>query len=250
LYLKSENIQSDKFNIYSFLEEILDSPSHLSKNTLKNHCNQIRIYNNSNFIEIFIEGTKIKEGQLVNFLSFNEHALEDDFTFKFSTQQKKSFDKFNKNKLNSFFEITPTALTVQKSIRYDGFWPIKFFEFVFKDVSQIKENNLYSLAKDHFRYDKKREVIVCFNNVSKCIFKIKEKLNYEKLSYLRLGLDEGIRLDVINYSDNINLFNYISYDGKLIKPEEIIYREKGISINLTNERQNNKQPDFYKYFID
>jgi hypothetical protein len=46
-------------------------------------------------------------------------------------------------------------------------------------------------------------------------------------------------------------FNVIAYDGKLIKPEETIYRDKGIVIDLMNK--NNQllgYPSLYDLFID
>ena len=52
---------------------------------------------------------------------------------------------------------------------------------------------------------------------SKCVFKIDADLDYEKLMFLRCGLDEGLRNYEINYSDDINLFNY-----KDLQSEEIL----------------------------
>ena len=37
---------------------------------------------------------------------------------------------------------------------------------------------------------------------------------------------------LINYDDDTNLFNFVAYDGKLIKPEETIFRDKGVRYKI------------------
>ena len=43
-YLKSEEIRSIEYDHYSFLEEVIDSPSHLSQNTNPKVDNQFRVF--------------------------------------------------------------------------------------------------------------------------------------------------------------------------------------------------------------
>jgi len=49
-------------------------------------------------------------------------------------------------------------------------------------------------------------------------------------------------------------FNYIAYNGFMIKPEEIFYRDKGIGIDLTrNEKQSMQEahiPDLWSLTVD
>lgn len=112
-----------------------------------------------------------------------------------------------------------------------------------------KENNLYAIARNNFQYSSSKEVRVILSNISKCIFELNEKIDFEKLSFLRCGLDEGCRSTALNYVDNINLFNFLAYNGKLIKPDEIIQGDKGIEIDLM-ENNDADQPVFYELFVD
>ena len=248
-YLKTENIRSTEYDHYSFLEEILDSPSHLSKNTNPQIDNQFRVFSNDLFIEIFSDGNKIDEGQLGEVLALKEAELDDDFNFKFSKKQKEAHDSFNQKKL-SFWDVDPSSVTKQNSIRSDGFWPLDYFKFVLGDSPELfdKKNNFFSVANNHFKFDRLREVKVIFSNMSKCTFTLDEKIDFEKLSFLRCGLDENCRFASINYDDNINMFNFLAYNGELIKPNETIFSDKGIQISLT-ENNDTKQPAFYELFI-
>ena len=248
-YLKTENIRSTEYDYYSFLEGILDSPSHLSQNTNPKVDNQFRVFSNDLFIEIFSDGKKIEEGQLGEVLALKEVELDDDFNFKYSQKQKEANDSFNKKKL-SYWDVDPSATTMQNSIRYDGFWPLNYFEFVLGNSPELfdKKNNFFAVANNHFKFDRAREVKVIFSNMSKCIFALNEKIDFEKLSFLRCGLDENCRSASINYDDNINIFNFLAYNGELIKPNEIISSDKGIQISLT-ENNDTKQPAFYELFI-
>ena len=64
-------------------------------------------------------------------------------------------------------------------------------------------------------------------------------------------MEEELRLDAINYSDDINLFNYLAYDGSLLTPKETIFRDKGITIETTYiEGDEDQQPSFCSLFID
>ena len=248
-YLKTKHVRSTAYDHYSFLEEILDSPSHLSQNTNPETDNQFRVFSDDLFIEIFNDGKKIEEGQLGKFLDLKEAELDDDFNFKYSDKQKEAFDNLTKNKL-SYWGIRPAAATKQNSIRHDGFWPIGFFKFVFGNSPELfKEGiNLYGIYENFLKYKSEKEVKICFSNVSKCIFKFPEKIDFEKLIFLRCGLDEVCRSAAINYDDNTNLFNYIAYNGELIKPEETIFGDKGIDLQFCLEP--NRQPDFYDLFIN
>ena len=70
---------------------------------------------------------------------------------------------------------------------------------------------------------------------------------------MRCGFEEACRSAAINYGDDLNLFNFIAYDGKLIKPEETIFRDKGIDIFLSSEitqHITNNQPLFFTLFVD
>ena len=248
-YLKTKHVRSTAYDHYSFLEEILDSPSHLSQNTNPETDNQFRVFSDDLFIEIFNDGKKIEEGQLGKFLDLKEAELDDDFNFKYSDKQKEAFDNLTKNKL-SYWGIRPAAATKQNSIRHDGFWPIGFFKFVFGNSPELfKEGiNLYGIYENFLKYKSEKEVKICFSNVSKCVFKFPEKIDFEKLIFLRCGLDEECRFAAINYDDNTNLFNYIAYNGELIKPEETIFGDKGIDLQFCLEP--NRQPDFYDLFIN
>lgn len=95
-YLKIKNVRSTKYDHYSFLEKILDSPSHLSQNIKPEVDNQFRVFSNDLFVEIFINGKKIEEGQLDEFLSLKEVELDDNFNFKYSDKQKQAHGGFNK----------------------------------------------------------------------------------------------------------------------------------------------------------
>ena len=66
-YLKSEEIRSIEYDHYSFLEEVIDSPSHLSQNTNPEVDNQFRVFSNELLIEIFTDGKKLRKQHLMNF---------------------------------------------------------------------------------------------------------------------------------------------------------------------------------------
>ena len=93
------------------------------------------------------------------------------------------------------------------------------------------------LKKDQFKdikYYREREVRVQFYNVSKIIYKIPKKIQRNKLAYIIYGiLWENERFKYIDYGPSSVAFNYIAYDGIIVKPEEIFYRDKGIRIDLT-----------------
>jgi len=249
LYLKSEEIRSVEYDHYSFLEEVIDSPSHLSQNIYPEVDNQFRVFSNELLLEIFSDDKKIEESTLGEFLNLKEAELDDNFNFKYSDKQKKAFDNLIKNKL-SYWDVDPTATTKYNSIRYDGFWPKDFFRFVLGNSSDLydKSKNFFTVANDNFQYDRSSEVRIIFSNVSKCVFKIKEKIDFEKLSFLRCGLDELCRSSVINYDDKTNLFNFLAYNGEIIKPNETIHTDKGILIDLMKNNET-RQPSFYELFI-
>lgn len=242
IYLKTTAVRSTTYDHYSFLKEIMDSP---------NFSNPLRVFSTDNFIEIFTNQEKSSEGQLDEFLKLSEvgdEDMDDNYEFIYSDKQESSLEKFTNSKYGFPWDLRPIAKTKQGSLQLDGFWPIDFFKFVLGDSSELYEG-LYSVIHQHYQYQRDREIRVVFSNVSRCVFKIDTDLDYEKLMFLRCGLDEGLRNDEINYGDDINLFNYISYDGLLLTPEETIFRDKGIEISPTL-RDGDLQPAFCSLFID
>ena len=257
LGVKTEYIRSSEWSIHSFLEEILDSPSHLSQNNDPNFCNQLRVFWSGNFIEIFSNGKKTEEGQLDKFLSLKEQ--NDDLAyfnvnFKFTDKQKAAFNNLKNNKLSCYNNhFNPIATTKSRSVQIDGLWPSHFFKFVLGDSPDLFEIEKfgYKVHKKHMKYDNKREIRVIFSNVSKCKFLIEDQIDFEKLQFLRYGTEEICRKSALQYDDNVMKFNAIAYDGKLIKPEETIYSDKGIVIDLMSK--NNQYfgyPSLYDLFID
>lgn len=249
MYLKSSVVRSNRYDHYSFLKEIMHSP---------NFSNPLRIFSADNFIEIYVEDKKIHEGQLDQFLELkevygDENLFDENDEFIYSEKQAKSLEIFTKNESGyPNFVIQPFAKTKQGSIQFDGFWPIDYFKFVLGESREVFDQPLYSVIDQHYQYEKAREVRVVFSNVSKYIFRIHEKIDFEKLMLLRCGLDSYCREEAIDYGDDINLFNFIAYDGVLITPEEIIFRDKGIYISDTLKRgdENRVQPIFCTLFID
>lgn len=246
IYLKSTIVRSTTYDHYTFLKEIMASP---------NFSNPLRVFSTDNFIEIYTNGEKISEGQLDQLLELKQVEYDEDFdeddNFLCTEIQNGTKEKFSNNKFGYPGTLKPIARTEQGSIQYDGFWPNDFFKFVLGDSKELFEEALYAVISQHYQYNPNREVRVTFSNISKCIFKIGQELDYEKLMFLRCGLDEGLREYAINYSDDINLFNYIAYDGSLLAPEETIYRDKGIEIESTSSfADDDTQPVFCSLFID
>lgn len=249
MYLKSSGIRSTTYDCYSFLKEIMDSP---------NFSNPLRVFSSDNFIEIYVEDKKTHEGQLDEFLELkevhgDENLFDENDEFIFSEKQTKSIEVFTTNKTcYPQFIIQPFAKSKQGSIQFDGFWPIDYFKFVLGESPEVFDQPLYLVLEKNYQYERSQEVKVVFSNVSKYVFKIPEKIDFEKLMLLRCGLDSYCREEVINYGDDINLFNFIAYGGVLISPEETIYRDKGIFINLTQKDndENGRQPTFCTLFID
>jgi hypothetical protein len=244
VYLKTTAVRSTLYEHYSFLKEIIDSP---------NFSNPLRVFSTDNFIEIFTNQEKSSEGQLDEFLKLSEvgdEDMDDNYEFIYSEKQESSLEKLANNKYGFPWDLRPIAKTKQGSLQLDGFWPIDFFKFVLGGSSELYEG-LYSVMHQHYQYQRDREIRVVFSNVSRCVFKIDTDLDYEKLMFLRCGLDEGLRNYEINYGDDINLFNYISYDGLLLTPEETIFRDKGIEISPTlRDGDGDLQPAFCSLFID
>lgn len=246
VYLRTTAVRSTTYDYMSFLKEIMDSP---------NFSNPLRVFSTDNFIEIFVNQKKSQEGQLDQFLELEEvdqdEGYDDDGEFKYSSQQ---FDLLNKFDQGGYrfpdLGLHPIAKSKQGSLQLDGFWPIDFFKFVLGDSSELYEG-LYSVIHEHYQYERDREIRVVFSNVSKCVFRLDKDLDYKKLMFLRCGLDEGLREYEINYSDDINLFNYIAYDGVLLSPKETIYRDQGIQIGPTlRDGDDDSQPGFCTLFID
>lgn len=80
---------------------------------------------------------------------------------------------------------------MQNSIRYDGFWPLNYFEFVLGNSPELfnKKNNFFAVANNHFKFDRAREVKVIFSNIRNNyeFFKLKNKVICSKtLSYQRV----------------------------------------------------------------
>ncbi len=260
LYLKSEEIRSIEYDHYSFLEEIIDSPSHLSQNTNPDICNQFRVFSPDLFIEIYDKGKKIYDGQLGKFLDLKNIQNEITWTDKdynlITDKQKNALINLKENKY-SYFDVKVGNIVSEgkhKSINYDNFWPIDYFKFTMGKSSKLLDKKYwFQNHEKHYQYEFKKEVRVSFANVSKCIFKFSEKIDFEKLLLLRCGSEEICRSAAINYGDDLNLFNFIAYDGKLIKPEETIFRDKGIDIFLSSQitqHITNNQPLFFTLFVD
>jgi len=249
MYLKSSIVRSNTYDHYLFLKEIMASP---------NFSNPLRIFSADNLIEIYVADKKIHEGQLDKFLELkevygDENLFDENDEFIYSEKQTHCIEIFNKNKSGySRFDIRPFAKSKQGSIQFDGFWPIDYFKFVLGESREVFDQPLYSVIDKHYQYEKAREVRVIFANVSKYIFRIPEKIDFEKLMLLRCGLDSYCREEAINYGDDINLFNFVAYDGVLITPEETVFRDKGIHISDTLKKgdHNRTQPIFCMLFID
>jgi len=253
-----EELSSFEYDHYSFLKEVLDSPSHLSQNTNPEVDNQFRVFSPELFIEVYSEGKKIHEGELGKFLELKniQDQLSDEDSKFLSEKQKNVLDKLNLNKYGCWNIETWNAVSItkHKSIHYENFWPFDYFKFTMGTSPElIDEKYFWTNFEKHYQYEFKKEVRVIFSNVSKCIFKFPEKIDFEKLLLLRCGKDEVCRSEAINYDDDLNLFNFIAYDGRLIKPEETIYRDKGIDLSLTSKNTqygNDNQPLFFALFID
>jgi len=242
VHIKTSVTRSDAYDYYSFLEEILDSP---------NFTNKFRVFSTENYVELYSNGEKIEESTLEEFLQLEEATFDEDYEFIYSDRQNDALNKFVENKISyPKFDLRPIAITNRRSIQYDGFWPNDFFKFVLGNDDELLENHLYGVMHKHYQYDREREVRVKLSNVSKCIFSFEENIDFEKLMFLRCGLDLYSRLDTLNYTDDINLFNYIAYDGELLVPEETIFRDKGIEVKLVEIKQDDNMPDFCLLFID
>jgi hypothetical protein len=255
-YLKTENIRSTEYDHYSFLEEILDSPSHLSQNTNPEVDNQFRVFSPELWVEVYSEGKKIHEGELGKFLDLKIKNVQDQIMNTeeennlLTDKQKKALANLEENKY-SYLTPNMIAASKRKIVHFENFWPIDFFKFTMGTSSKLLDQKYWWQNMDkHYQYEFTREVRVTFSNVSKCIFKFPEKIDFEKLLLLRCGSDEGCRQEAINYDDDTNLFNFVAYDGKIIKPEETIFRDKGIDILLSSEISQYNQQLFFVLFID
>jgi len=248
--VKTEKIRSTSYTIHTFLEEILDSPSHPSQNTDPSFDNQLRMFNGSHLIEFYEDGQKIEESTLEEYFKKNDRK-EIDFEFD---EEKKLIDFYEDNipdnpdqareltnkLLNVFSPIYQFGSKIYKhndgSIFYDNGEPIHFINFFFNGLQGYQES---ILKKDQFKdikYYREREVRVQFYNVSKIIYKIPKKIQRNKLAYIIYGiLWENERFKYIDYGPSGVAFNYIAYDGIIVKPEEIFYRDKGIRIDLTRK---------------
>ena len=248
--VKTEKIRSTTYTIHTFLEEILDSPSHPSQNNDPSFDNQLRMFNGSHLIEFYEDGQKIEESTLEEYFKKNDRK-EIDFEFD---EEKKLIDFYEDNipdnpdqareltnkLLNVFSPIYQFGSKIYKhndgSIFYDNGEPIHFINFFFNGLQGYQES---ILKKDQFKdikYYREREVRVQFYNVSKIIYKIPEKIQRNKLAYIIYGiLWENERFKYIDYGPSGVAFNYIAYDGIIVKPEEIFYRDKGIRIDLTRK---------------
>ena len=248
--VKTKKIRSTSYTIHTFLEEILDSPSHPSQNTDPSFDNQLRMFNGSHLIEFYEDGQKIEESTLEEYFKKNDRK-EIDFEFD---EEKKLIDFYEDNipdnpdqareltnkLLNVFSPIYQFGSKIYKhkegSIFYDNGEPTHFINFFFNSLQGYQES---ILKKDQFKdikYYREREVRVQFYNVSKIIYKIPEKIQRNKLAYIIYGiLWENERFKYIDYGPSSVAFNYIAYDGIIVKPEEIFYRDKGIRIDLTRK---------------
>lgn len=248
--VKTEKIRSTTYTIYTFLEEILDSPSHPLQNINPNFDNQLRMFNGSHLIEFYEDGQKIEECTIEEYFKKNDQK-EIDFEFD---EEKKLIDFYEDNipdNSDQVRELTQKLLNVfspiyqfgskiyqhkDGSIFYDNGEPTHFINFFFNSLKGYQES---IRKKDQFKdikYYREREVRVQFYNVSKIIYKIPKKIQRNKLAYIIYGiLWENERFKYINYGPSNVAFNYIAYDGIIVKPEETFYRDKGIRIDLTSK---------------
>ena len=242
--VKTEKIRSTTYTIYTFLEEILDSPSHPSQNTNPSFDNQLRMFNGSHLIEFYEDGQKIEESTLEEFFKKND-PKEIEFEF----DEEKKFIDFYEDTIpdnpDQVRELTYKLINVispilkfgskisqnkDGSMHYQYGQPIHFINFFFENLEGAKD---WRGDFKKIRYRQEREVRVQFYNVSKMIYKIPNKIHRSKLAFLDYSNDSvrGAYRSIIHcyYPD----FNYIAYDGIIIRPEEIFYRDKGIRIGLT-----------------
>ena len=248
--VKTEKIRSTSYTIHTFLEEILDSPSHPSQNNDPSFDNQLRMFNGSHLIEFYEDGQKIEECTLEEYFKKNDQK---EFDFEFDEEKK--FIDFYEDAIpdnpDQACGLTDKLLNVASpicrfgskiyqhkdgSIFYDNGEPTHFINFFFNGLQGYQES---ILKKDQFKdikYYREREVRVQFYNVSKIIYKIPKKIQRNKLAYIIYGiLWENERFKYIDYGPSSVAFNYIAYDGIIVKPEEIFYRDKGIRIDLTRK---------------
>ena len=270
--VKTKKIRSTIYTIETFLEEILESPSHPLQNTDPNFDNQLRMFNGSHQIEFYEDGKKIEKSTLEDYFKKNEQRRID---FEFD-EEKNLIDFYEDtipNNPDQVRELTHKLLNIispilkfgsnvcqnkDGSIFYEYGQPIHYINFFFGSLEGAKDPanfpNLWWEFKK-IKYHREREVRVQFYNVSKIIYKIPCKIQRSKLAFLDYGCESsrfGFN-DIIDCNSNVN-FNYIAYDGNVIKPEEIFFRDKGIRIDLTRtERARMREenlPDLWGLTID
>ena len=272
--VKTEKIRSTTYTIHSFLEEILDSPSHPSQNTNPSFDNQLRMFNGSHLIEFYEDGQKIEESTLEEFFKKN-NSFEKDIDFEFDEEKK--FIDFDEDTIPNnpdhvreltyklLNELSPTINFRNKiyphkdgSMYYEYAVSIHFINFFFGNLEGLKDpanypNYWWEYKK--IRYRREREVRVQFYNVSKMIYKIPNKIDRSKLAFLNYSGDwVRPRFENIFSSNSHYNFNYLAYDGIMIKPEEIFYRDKGILIDLTRKEPSRVSeeslPDLWALQVD
>ena len=262
--VKTEKIRSTTYTIHSFLEEILDSPSHPSQNTNPNFDNQLRMFNGSHLIEFYEDGQKTAENTLDGL------DVHKDLYFEYDEVKKTTaFDSIDAeidmpndpvhvceiiNKLINVISPDTNSGSIRQykdgSLYFNNYGrPIHFINFFFGSLEGRRDpanfpNHVYEFKK--IKYHRDREVRVRFYNVSKIIYKIPNKIERSKIAFLIYGTEST--------NGGLGHFNYIAYDGIIIKPEEIFYRDKGISIDLTrNEKQSMQEayiPDLWSLTVD
>lgn len=270
--VKTKKIRSTTYTIETFLEEILESPCHPSQNTDLNFDNQLRMFNGSHQIEFYEDGQKIEESTLENYFKKSEHRRID-----FEFDEEKNLIDFYEDTIpdnpDQVRELTNKLLNIispilkfgsnffqhkDGSIFYEYGQPIHYINFFFGSLEGAKDpanfpNRQWEFKK--IKHHREREVRVQFYNISKIIYKIPCKIQRSKLAFLDYGCESsrfGFN-DIINCNSNVN-FNYIAYDGILIKPEEIFFRDKGIRIDLTRKEHpkmiEENLPDLWGLTID
>lgn len=268
--VKTEKIRSTTYTIYTFLEEILDSPSHPSQNTDPGFDNQLRLFNGGHLIEFYEDGQKIEESTLEEFFKKNDPK---DIEFEFDEEKK--FIDFYEDTIpdnpDQVRELTYKLINVispilkfgsiisqnkDGSMHYQYGQPIHFINFFFGNLKGARDpanspNHWWEYKK--IRYRREREVRVQFYNVSKMIYKIPNKIHRNKLAFLDYSNGFRSAYEYIDYNSGFN-FNYIAYDGIIIRPEEIFYRDKGIRIDLTRKEppQSKEEtlPDLWSLTLD
>lgn len=268
--IKTEKIRSTKYSIQSFLEEILDSPSHPSQNTDPEFDNQLRIFNCYNKIEFFKNNQKISETSLEEFFSSEYKNIDFDYngekrilnfdnatTPDYPELFQKIFKKLHRN-MSPLFDFGGRVEQYQSGfLNFKISEPLHFINFLFGNLDNAKNPINLPWEYKTIKFNRSREVRVQYRNVAKYIFQFPDQIEMNKLAFLSYGCEDGrnINYPYPNESYNFICFNYLSYDGAILKPYETLYRDKGIQIDLSSNtksewKNGDRLPDFWTLTFD